>query len=149
MTGIFMSLSRVLPDEYPLGDDVDTYVAVEHGFGHMLDIGVIAPRFSRLYDWSAEVLALPTLRGLVDGSTPTYAWDSETTPMCGTSSRRGSHGLPGGRSRSLAGRFISFACKRETTVGRLLDQPVDEQRIQRAVALGRVGQARRRRVRRG
>ncbi len=77
MTGIFMSLSRVLPDQYPLGDDVDTYVAVEHGFGHMLDIGIIAPRFSRLYDWSADVLALPALRGLVDGNTPTYAWDSK------------------------------------------------------------------------
>jgi hypothetical protein len=77
MTGIFLSLSRVLPDRYPLGDDVDTYVAVEHGFGHMLDIGIIQPRFGRLYDWSSEVLALPALRGLVDGSTPTYAWDFE------------------------------------------------------------------------
>ncbi len=75
MTGIFLSLSRVLPDLYPLGDDVDTYVAVEHGFGHMLDIGIIAPRFGRLYEWSSEMLALPALRGLVDGSTPTYAWD--------------------------------------------------------------------------
>jgi hypothetical protein len=77
MTGIFLSLSRVLPDRYPLGDDVDTYVAVEHGFGHMLDIGIIAPRFTHLYDWSADVLALPGLRGLVDGDTPTYAWDFE------------------------------------------------------------------------
>lgn len=25
MTGIFLSLSRVLPDRYPLGDDVPTY----------------------------------------------------------------------------------------------------------------------------
>jgi hypothetical protein len=77
MTGIFLSLSRVLPDTYPLGDDVDTYVAVEHGFGHMLDIGIIQPRFTVLYDWSAEVLTLPGLRDLVDGSTPTYAWDSK------------------------------------------------------------------------
>jgi hypothetical protein len=77
MTGIFLSLSRVLPDRYPLGEDVDTYVAVEHGFGHMLDIGIIQPRFGRLYDWSSEVLALPPLRGLVDGGTPTYAWDSD------------------------------------------------------------------------
>ncbi|WP_123029055.1 hypothetical protein [Mycolicibacterium stellerae] len=77
MTGIFLSLSRVLPDTYPLGDDVETYVAIEHGFGHMLDIGIIAPRFTRLYDWSADVLSLPGLRGLVDGSTPTYAWDSK------------------------------------------------------------------------
>jgi hypothetical protein len=78
MTGIFLSLSRVLPDRYPLGDDVETYVAVEHGFGHMLDIGIIAPRFGRLYDWSSEALAVPALRRLVDGGTPTYAWDSET-----------------------------------------------------------------------
>lgn len=77
MTGIFLSLSRVLPDRYPLGDDVETYVAVEHGFGHMLDVGIIAPRFSGLYDWSADVLGLPALTALVDGSTPTYAWDSE------------------------------------------------------------------------
>lgn len=75
MTGIFMSLSRVLPDRYPLADDVDTYVAAEHGFGHLLDIGVIQPRFGHLYDWSAEELALPGLGALLDGETPTYAWD--------------------------------------------------------------------------
>ena len=33
MTGIFLSLSRVLPDRYPLGDDVENYIAAEHGFG--------------------------------------------------------------------------------------------------------------------
>src|SRR3954464_11447458 len=75
MTGIFMSLSRVLPDRYPLGDDVDTYVEAEHGFGHMLDIGVIQPRLGHLYDWSSEELALPALRGFRNGDTPTYAWD--------------------------------------------------------------------------
>jgi hypothetical protein len=75
MTGIFLSLSRVLPDRYPLGDDVDTYVAAEHGFGHMLDIGVIQPRLDHLYTWSAGELALPGLRALLDGQTPTYAWD--------------------------------------------------------------------------
>jgi hypothetical protein len=75
MTGIFLSLSRVLPDRYPLGDDVDTYIALEHGFGHMLDIGVILPRLRRLYDWSAQELALPGLRGLLIGETPSYAWD--------------------------------------------------------------------------
>jgi hypothetical protein len=65
----------VLPDRYPLGDDVEFYVAVEHGFGHTLDIGIITPRMSLLYEWSAEVLALPALRDLAIGSTPTYAWD--------------------------------------------------------------------------
>jgi hypothetical protein len=77
MTGIFLSLSRILPDEYPLGEDVDTYIAMEHGFGHMLDIGVIQPRFAHLYAWSAHELSLPGLRALVDGETPTYAWDVE------------------------------------------------------------------------
>lgn len=36
-----------------------------------------APRFDGLYRWSSEVLALPALQRLLDGSTPTYAWDSE------------------------------------------------------------------------
>ncbi len=75
MTGIFMSLSRILPDRYPLGDDVDTYVALEHGFGHMLDIGVIQPRLRGLYDWSSTELALADLRGVLDGDIPAYAWD--------------------------------------------------------------------------
>ena len=70
MTGIFMSLSRVLPDRYPLGDDVDTYIAVEHGFGHMLDIGFIQPRLGHLYDWSSEELALPGLRVLLQRRHP-------------------------------------------------------------------------------
>lgn len=77
MTGIFLSLSRVLPDSYPLGDDVESYVAIEHGFGHMLDVGIIVPRLRGLYDWSAHVLDLPALTTLVDGGTPAYAWDSE------------------------------------------------------------------------
>jgi hypothetical protein len=75
MTGIFMSLSRVLPDRYPLGDDVDSYIAVEHGFGHMLDVGVIQPRIRQVYDWSSDELRMPALRALVHGSNPTYVWD--------------------------------------------------------------------------
>jgi hypothetical protein len=77
MTGIFLSLSRVLPDRYPLGDDVETYVDAEHSFGHLLDVGVIVPRVGRLYDWSASELGLPGLKALLvnDGPTPAYAWD--------------------------------------------------------------------------
>jgi hypothetical protein len=75
MTGIFMSLSRVLPDRYPLGEDVDPYLAAEHGFGHLLDIGFIQPRAGQLYDWSSDELRLPGLRALLDCETPTYAWD--------------------------------------------------------------------------
>lgn len=75
MTGIFLSLSRILPDRYPLGDDAETYVDLEHGFGHLLDVGVIQPRWSRLYDWSSDELDRPGLRDFLTGGTPTYAWD--------------------------------------------------------------------------
>jgi hypothetical protein len=75
MTAIFLSLSRVLPDRYPLGDDVHWYVQAEHGFGHLLDVGVIQPRFSHLYAWSSRELGLPRLRDLIDGDVPAYAWD--------------------------------------------------------------------------
>src|SRR4029453_3321432 len=74
MTGIFLSLSRVLPDRYPLGDDVDTYVEAEHSLGHLLDVGIIVPRLGRLYDWSADELGLPGLTALLihPGPTPAY-----------------------------------------------------------------------------
>ncbi|MDT5017632.1 MAG: hypothetical protein QOD39_3792, partial [Mycobacterium sp.] len=74
MTGIFLSLSRVLPDRYPLGEDVETYVAIENGFGHMLDVGIITPRIERLYAWSAAELDRPALLGLLDDGIPAYAW---------------------------------------------------------------------------
>ncbi|RDI63382.1 hypothetical protein [Nocardia pseudobrasiliensis] len=75
MTGIFLSLSRVLPDRYPLGDNVPRFVELEHGFGHLLDVGVIRPRVELLYDWSARELELPGLRELLSGGIPCYAWD--------------------------------------------------------------------------
>ena len=77
MTGIFLSLSRVLPAAYPLDDDLGRYVDDESSLGHLLDVGVIVPRLARLYDWSATELGVPALRELLDGrgTTPTYAWD--------------------------------------------------------------------------
>jgi hypothetical protein len=47
MTGIFLQLSRVLPDEPPLSDNVGDYLADEVGFGRLLDFGVIVPRLER------------------------------------------------------------------------------------------------------
>ncbi|GAB3024588.1 hypothetical protein [Mycobacterium bourgelatii] len=79
MTGIFMSLSRVLPDRYPLGDDLDPYIEAEHRLAHVLDVGVIVPRVQALYDWSAAELALPGLRRLLSDQTPCYAWPPEDT----------------------------------------------------------------------
>jgi hypothetical protein len=77
MTSLFLSLSRVLPDRYPLDDAVDRYVDAEHGLGHLLDVGVILPRLPDLYAWSAGELGLPALEALLDlgGQTPAYAWD--------------------------------------------------------------------------
>ena len=76
MTAIFLSLSRVLPQRYPLGDDVVPFVEREHGIGHLLDVGVIQPRLPQLYAWSAEELELPGLTGLLDDDVPAYAWDT-------------------------------------------------------------------------
>jgi len=74
MTAVFLSLSRVLPDRYPLGDDIAPYAQLEHGLGHLLDVGVITPRVHDLYAWSAAELCTPGLRQLLSGQTPCYAW---------------------------------------------------------------------------
>ena len=79
MTGIYLSLSRVLPDRYPLGDDVENHVTAENRFGHVLDYGVIHPRLDQLYRWSAEVLQLPGLLGLIHDRVPAYAWSPADT----------------------------------------------------------------------
>jgi hypothetical protein len=75
MTGLFLSVSRVLPDRYPLQGDLDEYIAEEHALGRLLDLGVIAPRLSELYGWSAAQLQLPDVADLVSDAIPAYAWD--------------------------------------------------------------------------
>src|SRR3954469_18400126 len=77
MTGVFLSLHRVLPDRYPLALDAERYVADEQRLGRMLDYAVIAPRLQRLYEWSAEELGEPRLLELVREGSPTYAWPFE------------------------------------------------------------------------
>lgn len=74
-TGIFLSLSRVVPDRYPLDDDVAAFAAGELGFGRMLDYGIIQPRLRALYDWSASELGQPQLAELLVADIPAYAWD--------------------------------------------------------------------------
>ncbi len=77
MTGIFLQLSRILPDEYPLTDDVDAYLSDELGFGRLLDFGVIVPRLRQVYDWSAGELGEPALRACTRDGALTYAWPFE------------------------------------------------------------------------
>lgn len=76
VTGIFLQLSRVLPDRYPLREDLEWYVGRANGFGRLLDLGVIAPRLDALYSWSASELSIPELAPLIRGGVPAYAWDS-------------------------------------------------------------------------
>jgi hypothetical protein len=77
MAGVFLSLRRVLPDHYPLALDVETYIASEQHLGRLLDYAVIAPRFQRLYEWSADDLGEPRLLDLIRDGSPTYAWPFE------------------------------------------------------------------------
>ena len=75
MTGLFLSVSRVLPNRYPLKGELEDYIAGEHAVGRLLDLGVIVPRFTELYRWSAEELRIPDVADLVCDATPAYAWD--------------------------------------------------------------------------
>jgi hypothetical protein len=75
MTGMFLSVSRVLPNRYPPEGDLDGYIAAEHTLGRLLDLGVIAPRLTKLYRWAADELRIPDLTDLVADATPSYAWD--------------------------------------------------------------------------
>jgi hypothetical protein len=77
MAGLFLSLGRVLPDRYPLMEDVEAYLAAENRLGRMLDYSVIVPRLQALYEWSAETLREPGLCDLVKDGNPVYAWPLE------------------------------------------------------------------------
>jgi hypothetical protein len=77
MTGIFLQLSRILPDQYPLSDNVEDYLSDELGFGRLLDFGVIVPRLERLYEWSARELGAPGLLDYIRDGSMTYAWPFE------------------------------------------------------------------------
>jgi hypothetical protein len=72
---MFLSVSRVLPLRYPLTGELDDYIADEHAVGRLLDLGVIVPRLTELYRWSAEELRIPEVADLVCDATPAYAWD--------------------------------------------------------------------------
>jgi hypothetical protein len=74
-TRMFLSVSRVLPNVYPLEGELDDYIADEHAVGRLLDLGVIVPRLTELYRWSAVELGIPETTELVCDATPAYAWD--------------------------------------------------------------------------
>jgi hypothetical protein len=69
-TGMFLSVSRVLPHRYPLNGELDDYIAGEHAIGRLLDVGVIVPRLTELYRWSADELRIPDVADLVGDTSP-------------------------------------------------------------------------------
>src|SRR6476620_11747472 len=77
MAGVFLSLSRVLPDRYPLALEAERYIADEQRLGRMLDYAVIVPRLQGLYEWSAGELGEPRLLELIRDGNPIYAWPFE------------------------------------------------------------------------
>ncbi len=77
ITGAFLSLSRVLPDRYPLDQDVESYLADEQRLGRLLDYAVIEPRLQGVYEWSAGTLGEPGLLELIQDGNPIYAWPFE------------------------------------------------------------------------
>jgi hypothetical protein len=77
MVAAFLSLGRVVPDRYPLTQDVEAYIADEQRLGRMLDYAVIAPRAQRMYEWSAAELREPRLLELVRDGNPIYSWPFE------------------------------------------------------------------------
>src|SRR5256714_3226827 len=101
MAGAFLSLGRVLPDRYPLAQDVETYIADEQGLGRLLDYAVIVPRLQRVYEWSAEELCEPRLLELIRDGNPVYAWPFEKRHLWHSAD------MP------LAGRILERATKAE------------------------------------
>jgi hypothetical protein len=77
LAGAFLSLRRVIPNDYPLVRDVEWYIADEQRLGRLLDYGVIVPRLQRLYEWSGEELDEPRLLGLIRDGSPIYGWPYE------------------------------------------------------------------------
>jgi hypothetical protein len=74
LVGAYLSLGRVLPDRYPLLDELESYLIDEHSLGRLADYGVIAPRIQTLYEWSAGELGQPELGTLARDGNPVYAW---------------------------------------------------------------------------
>jgi len=78
MAGAFLSLSRVLPDRYPLDDIVlERFIQDENRLGRMFDYAVIAPRLRALYAFAAAEIGEPRLLDFIADGAPVYAWPCE------------------------------------------------------------------------
>jgi hypothetical protein len=99
MAGAFLSLSRVLPNRYPLRYEVERYIEGEQRIGRLLDDAVILPRLQRVYEWSAEELREPRLLELIRDGDPIYAWPPEQSDLWRS------------RHPTLAGRVLARATR--------------------------------------
>jgi hypothetical protein len=70
MTGVFLSVQRVLPDRYPAPGELDEYVVAEHALGRLLDLGVIAPPPARAVSLGGRRAADPSSGGPVQRPHP-------------------------------------------------------------------------------
>jgi hypothetical protein len=74
----FLSVKRIFPKHYPLtGLELEQIVASEHRLFRAVDYGVIGTRLESLYDFAAESLGEPRLRGLVRDGVPAYVWPTD------------------------------------------------------------------------
>ena len=122
VTGIFVALSRVMPDRYPLTRELAWYVDNEHGFGRLLDRGLIQPRLGPLYAWSAAELSIPTSAPWsttacppTPGTPPT--WSRGTPSPAGWARRRG-RSCPAGSPEAEASSSARTSCLTRATRAR-------------------------------
>lgn len=62
--GVFLAMTNVLPDDYPIAESIDQLIDRENPLGRLLDYGVIAGRVDELYASAARLLDQPRLREL-------------------------------------------------------------------------------------
>lgn len=87
--GLFLSIKRVFPEEYPLtGASLDDILAAEHRFLRSVDYGVIATRIDALYAFAARSLGEPRVESLVSDGVPAYAWPTDVRAPWLESGRR-------------------------------------------------------------
>ncbi|MFD9214399.1 hypothetical protein ACFVY9_15055 [Streptomyces sp. NPDC059544] len=78
---LFLDLGRSFPAEYPVTAPVEETVLDEHALARVLDYGLIAPRLTALYAFSAASLDQPRLTTLLDDGVPAYAWPRADRPV--------------------------------------------------------------------
>ena len=87
MTGIFLSLSRILPDQYPLEGDLSSYIDAEHSLGHLLDVGMIIPKT----DPALRMVRSRARTPRPEPPSPIYKAPPLATPGTPTTSTPGAH----------------------------------------------------------